>query len=139
MRALTICQPYAYLITLPREHPNHKRTENRGWVTKYRGPLAIHAGKSKDWLDTDDPVDEKLLSFGAIVATCDLIDIVAWSPRAKGTPHLLNTIVLMKYPWIGTHKHAEGPFLWILDNVKALEKPVPCNGQMGLWEWKGTA
>src|SRR3546814_4442712 len=45
MKALTICQPYAELILL-----GLKRVENRSKPTRHRGPLLIHAGKSRDWL-----------------------------------------------------------------------------------------
>ena len=40
MRALTIRQPWASLIAA-----GMKTIETRSWSTKYRGPLAIHAGK----------------------------------------------------------------------------------------------
>ena len=46
MRALTIRQPWASLIAA-----GVKTIETRSWSTKYRGPLAIHAGKqwAKGW------------------------------------------------------------------------------------------
>ena len=50
MKALTVLQPWAWaLIHGP------KRIENRSWATYYRGPLVIHAGKSKKWLDEGIP------------------------------------------------------------------------------------
>jgi hypothetical protein len=39
MKALTITQPYATLIAI-----GAKTIETCGWLTKYRGPIAIHAG-----------------------------------------------------------------------------------------------
>jgi hypothetical protein len=39
MKAITIIQPWATLIAL-----GEKKFETRSWTTKYRGPLAIHAG-----------------------------------------------------------------------------------------------
>ena len=39
MKALTIHQPYASLIAV-----GAKRYETRSWATRYRGPIAIHAG-----------------------------------------------------------------------------------------------
>lgn len=42
MKALTLYQPWASLIAL-----GVKTVETRPWATKYRGPLAIHAGKVK--------------------------------------------------------------------------------------------
>lgn len=42
MKALTIRQPWASLIAA-----GVKTIETRSWSTRYRGPLAIHAGKHK--------------------------------------------------------------------------------------------
>jgi hypothetical protein len=41
MKAITILQPWASLIAC-----GAKKIETRSWATKYRGPLAIHAGKA---------------------------------------------------------------------------------------------
>lgn len=43
MKALTLIQPWATLIML-----GEKQIETRSWNTKYRGKLAIHAGKKID-------------------------------------------------------------------------------------------
>lgn len=43
MKALTIYQPWATLIAIGAKH-----IETRSWSTKYRGPLAVHAGKVLD-------------------------------------------------------------------------------------------
>jgi hypothetical protein len=61
VKALTICQPYAELIAR-----GQKRVENREWPTRYRGPLLIHAGKSREWLsgETDAELEEE---FGRIM------------------------------------------------------------------------
>lgn len=39
MKAITLTQPWASLVAI-----GAKRIETRSWATKYRGPLAIHAG-----------------------------------------------------------------------------------------------
>src|SRR5271166_4355910 len=41
MKALTLTQPWATLVAI-----KAKRIETRSWRTSYRGPFAIHAGKS---------------------------------------------------------------------------------------------
>ena len=41
MKALTVMQPWASLAAI-----EAKGYETRGWATKYRGPLAIHAGQA---------------------------------------------------------------------------------------------
>jgi hypothetical protein len=43
MKALTVQQPYAQLLAW-----GEKWFETRTWRTKYRGPVAIHAGRNGD-------------------------------------------------------------------------------------------
>jgi hypothetical protein len=87
MNALTILQPFASLAA--REF---KRYETRSWATKYRGKLAIHAGKSDTYLreysvlsvlpegwtlESNPPFDALEMAidlpFGAIIAFADLV------------------------------------------------------------------
>ncbi len=101
-----------------------KVIENRTWPTSYRGPLAIHAGKSKDWLESDDMAERPDMVFGAVVASarivaCLRIDYATWpEPWA----HLRN------------NHHANGPWCWILEDVTRLDRPIPCRGAQGLWD-----
>lgn len=121
MKALTICQPYAHLIAT-----GEKLVENRVWQTSYRGKLAIHAGKSRDWLDGEEPDPEMV--FGAVVCIADLIDCLPIEGIERG-------VYDRKYPWLREHDHTNGPFCWVLANVRPI-KPVPCGGKQGLWNWK---
>lgn len=49
MKALSILQPWAWLIVNADRYPRPKRVENRTWPTSFRGPLLIHAGKGFDF------------------------------------------------------------------------------------------
>lgn len=82
VKAISLTQPWASLIAL-----GFKRIETRGWSTRYRGPLAIHAAKSFPkkckQLCTTDPFKTCLegsglkvtdLPLGMVVATCKLVD-----------------------------------------------------------------
>jgi hypothetical protein len=98
MRGITLTQPWATLVAI-----GAKRIETRGWLTRYRGPLAIHAaqglgpvgGKTglrrlcrenesfyqalRDHITSIhgspmEPADT--LPRGAIVAVCELVDVV---------------------------------------------------------------
>ena len=122
MKALTICQPYAELIAR-----GDKRVENRTWETKYRGTILIHAGKSQDYMTLDYGVPLAEMTFGAFIATADLIDCL-WIDDIGAGEHDA------KYPWGRTHDHTEGDWCWILDNVQRLPKPVPWRGALSLWE-----
>src|SRR5688500_8008519 len=117
MKALTICQKYAHLVWL-----GEKPIENRNWPTRYRGPLLIHAGKSRDWLDEGDEQRYPDMQFGAFIAVAQLV----------GTPEL-DRPSDWRPEWrhLMTHEHANGPFCWILEDVKQI-KPVPCRGAQGL-------
>ena len=121
MKALTIIQPYAELIA-----DGEKMVENRTWYTNYRGPLAIHAGKSREGLSGDP--GEELLIFGAVVAIVDLTACLC-----------LDRMGLVEsweaYSWVQRHSHTEGPFCWVLESVQRLEKPIAARGQQGLWNW----
>lgn len=121
MKGLTVCQPYAYLLALADGDPLAKRIENRTWWTGYRGPLLIHAGKSRDWLTADDleRIPEKKLAFGAVVALASLVDCV----RVANLPDHLKD-----------NEHANGPFCWLVDDVQPLPRPIPWRGAQGLWD-----
>mgnify|MGYP001163411389 CR=1 FL=1 len=113
MKAITICQPYASLIA-----DGEKVIENRPWPTRYRGRLAIHAGKSHAWLGPDD--DPNALIFGAVVATATLYDCV----HVKDLP-----------PRLIDNEHANGPWCWLLTDVVKLKPAEPARGAQGLWDW----
>ncbi len=118
--ALTICQPYAELIAR-----GDKLVENRVWATKHRGTLLIHAGKSRTWLERDGS-DPPRMDFGAIVAICELVECVRYRKDAGGKPP-------RGYEWLRDDRYAEGPWCWILENVRRLPKPVSCEGSQRFW------
>ena len=117
IKALTILQPYAHLIVVTRE----KRVENRTWSTRYRGPLVIHAGKGRQMLMNDG----QGMSFGAAIGMCNLVECV----------HQKHLHLHEDFPWLPTHKHALGPWCWILDDVVEFPEPVPFKGAQGLWSF----
>ena len=119
MKVLTICQPYAELIAR-----GEKRVENRTWRTSYRGPLAIHAGKSRKYMDDGDDDEFPDMVFGAVIATVELIDVVAWpSPLSAA-----------RYRWLRNHEHVEGPWCFILGDVWRIAPTIPLIGQRGIFD-----
>jgi hypothetical protein len=112
LMALTICQPYAHLIAR-----GEKRIENRTWPTAYRGPLVIHAGKSREWLNGEDTSS---MAFGAVVAVVDLIGC--------------QRIEDLKGAW-AEHAYANGPWCWMFGReMVVLKNPVEARGAQGLWK-----
>lgn len=125
MKALTISQPFASLIA-----EGHKWIENRYWDTKYRGPLAIHAGKGTQYLTA-----RELREYPqGIVATCELVACFRLSDVERLHDRLANVGFTVEQ--VLAHEHAEGPWCWLLKNVEKLPQPVPCKGAQGLWDWK---
>ncbi len=136
VKCLTICQPYPYLILTPQaELPSgveQKRVENRTWSTKVRGPLLIHVGKSRKWLETFPSINADL-TFSAIVGVVDIVDVVQIVCEHGHCQHWPQE-VCDRYPWIIDHQHAEGPFCWILSNPRRFKRPIPYTGRLGLFE-----
>ena len=118
MYALTVCQPWAWAIMV-----GPKRVENRTWRTNYRGPLAIHAGKSRKWLrDCDRFPDGTLppaatdLTFGAVLGVVELVNVLPYTDPEVATD-----------PW------ADGPWCWVLRDPQPWFEPFYCPGACGLW------
>lgn len=114
---LTVHQMWAWAIG-----ENLKPFENRGWSRNYRGPLLIHAGRSRASLDESrrylerlghepPPADE--LAFGAIVA---ITNVVGYSPIEE----------------VAGQPFAEGPVCWRLEGSRHV-RPFPYAGQQGLF------
>ncbi|OUN01378.1 MAG: hypothetical protein BAA04_07105 [Firmicutes bacterium ZCTH02-B6] len=130
MRGLTVLQPWATLIAI-----GAKRIETRSWPTSYRGPVLIHAGKSREYLHVAVfagwagplwgrfPKPEQL-PLGAVVAVADLVDCVQ-----------MTEAYIAKVPMDERRfgYYLPGRYAWHLANVRALDKPVPAQGQRGLW------
>lgn len=133
MRAITICQPYAHLIAA-----GDKLVENRTWPTNYRGRLAIHAGKSRAWLEPGDLEILPGMVFGAVVATVDLIECLHvrsifadWDGGGFYSGHHPNLPPHLH--WLVEHEHTEGPWCFVLADVQKIE-PVPWKGQQGFFD-----
>jgi hypothetical protein len=130
IKAITVQQPWAWCIAA-----GVKLVENRTWATSYRGPLAIHAGKTVDTAsvamvknmlvelgvisDLETPAPHPhLKATGAVLAIADLTSICTDSARCYCGP------------WA-----AIGPKHWRLkDDVQAFAEPVPARGAQGLWD-----
>jgi hypothetical protein len=110
MKAITIRQPWAWAIVFA-----DKDIENRPWHTMYRGPLLIDAGAAYR-ADVSLPRGVHTpprgdLDFSAILGVVDLVDVVE---RSRSRWFL-------------------GEYGFVLENPRALSRPIPCKGQLGLW------
>jgi hypothetical protein len=115
MKALSVCQPWAWAFL-----HGGKTIENRGRPTRYRGPLVIHASRSRRYCGGDYsqllrglPAWERL-DFGALVGVVEPADCV---PLAE----------------VAGDVFAVGPWCWVLRNPRAI-RPVPWKGRVSCFE-----
>nr|WP_240927579.1 ASCH domain-containing protein [Paenibacillus thiaminolyticus] len=115
MKAITIIQPWATLIAL-----GEKNFETRGWATKYRGPLAIHAGKKVDREACEmEPIKSTLAEYGytadelptgAVVAIAELTECWSVSRCLRVTSSWSETVGTR----CGKIRSEKGKRLWLL-------------------------
>ncbi|WP_374724125.1 ASCH domain-containing protein [Calidifontibacillus erzurumensis] len=144
LKVITIKQPWATLIAL-----GEKRFETRSWQTKYRGKIAIHAGKSVDKKACDeDEIKRALLKHGissykdlptgVILATANLIYChkVKEDYGKVGKIAVTESGLIIKGDEYCFGDYTEGRYAWELSNVERLAESVPAKGQLSLWEWQ---
>jgi ASCH domain len=119
-RCLSVRQPWAWAII-----HGPKRIENRTWSVHYRGPILIHAARSRFHLTGTAPEvwhaaglvglpDFDRLAFGAVIGTVELVDCL---PLAE----------------VRGQDFAEGPVCWVLKDPRPLRDPVPVKGMQSLF------
>ena len=109
-----MCQPWAWAIV-----HGLKTVENRSRPTRHRGPLVIHASRSRRYLGEDfadllpgvPPADR--LDFGALIGVVEVLGCVPVA-EVEGDPFAL------------------GPWCWLLARARRIQ-PVPFQGQVGLF------
>lgn len=144
MKVITIRQPWATLIAI-----GEKEFETRSWQTKYRGTIAIHAGKQIDKAALDYVTimtallrhgikSHKELPTGAIIATADLIEChkikADYFPVYDEEKAVTENGLLIDGDEYWCGDYTEGRFAWQLASVKQIE-PIPAKGQLSLWEY----
>lgn len=65
MRAISIRQPWAWLLVHADEYPDPKRVENRTWATNVRGTVLIHLGRRFDRRGYDQIIAMRPASYGS--------------------------------------------------------------------------
>lgn len=133
MKALTIHQPYAQLIS-----DGFKRHETRSWQTKYRGNVAIHAGKAWSKQQQYEIIrlattftklsdyTNKILEYGSVLVVCRLVDI----HRVEDIRDSLSPLERA----VGNYSNDR--FAWELEIIKHPEQPIPAKGKQGIWTWE---
>ncbi|MFC3788338.1 ASCH domain-containing protein [Paenibacillus sp. GCM10012307] len=151
IKTITVWQPWATLIAL-----QLKLLETRGWATKHRGPLAIHAAQKIDREACErEPIKSALAKYGYTVDNLPTGSIVAIANLSEcyqierptpeqidGGPIWLKASAGGSKGWAGKFPdeyyfgdYSAGRFAWELTNVQQLKEPIPAKGQQGLWNW----
>ena len=125
MKALTVCEPYASLIAY-----GNKRYETRSWATKYRGPLLIHAGKSRKFMRIASirGLPEICPQYGTIIAVGELVAVHLITPEFMAG--LTDEEMECGF-------YTPGRYAWEIANVRAFPYPIEARGYQGIWNWKG--
>jgi hypothetical protein len=135
MKALSLYQPWASLMAL-----GHKRNETRGKDTAYRGPLAIHATLNLIIPNNQEFIkalnDLRLLDQefprGCIVGICRLVDVVRVDPVIR---------LGLYEDRMNCHEYlfgdyAIGRYVWITEDMKKVDPPIPCRGYPWFFDWE---
>ena len=125
MKALTLTKPWATLVVA-----GHKRFETRGWDTRYRGRLAIHAAKG--WTAEDRQYARELGFDPAAMPRGAMIGEV----YLQGT---YRTEDVVRHVGVAEERMGDfgpGRFAWELIAPSIYSRPIPAVGRLGLWTWK---
>jgi len=135
MKAITIMQPWASLVAC-----GAKQIETRSWATKYRGPIAIHAGLNTKFLRqfyTQEPFKTALNGvkprLGYVIAIADLVDCLEINESQVYYLKLHQEKGISNEYAFGDY--TVGRYAWILANVRQI-RPILAKGMQRLWEWK---
>lgn len=137
MKCASLWQPWATLMEI-----GAKANETRGWPTKHRGPLLIHAAKywnrelealcfTPPFLKALRPnpggandlmIDRILRARGKILCVANVVDCVQIT--VENTPAGAER-------YFGDYTPSR--FMWRTDRVHAFEEPIPFVGHQGLF------
>ena len=131
MKALTIKQPWAYLICA-----GWKDVENRTWKTSYRGQILIHASKKPEV--SVHKLDQHLTGIQYLQYSNGL-----QSPEGAGkflTGAIIGMVTLVDcirgYNSIWAER---GAWHWIIKNPILFDDPIlNIKGRLSLWEYENT-
>lgn len=133
MKALTVHQPWATLLVT-----GAKSIETRGWHTRHRGPLLIHAAKTnpayaRQWMDANPWVADLLpdgdLPRGVILG---LVEVESCIPVETLLPRISE-----QEQALGNYTTGAGRFGWVTTQPYQYTEPVAINGKQGLWTYEG--
>lgn len=143
MKALSVWQPWAYLLMHPEAAKPPKDIENRGWKPPMTGVILLHASRTFDktgyeWILSEvlrgriDITNEALFAINemekAFIRGGTVLELAA-----AGFGALLGKITVTGWiqgsrsPWYC------GPIGWMMANPQPFPQPIACMGRQGLF------
>lgn len=141
MKAISILQPWASLVV-----HGHKRIETRSWNTKYRGELLIHASKSEyEFRNFPYEFNERVVGFlnkytlpyGAIIGKVNLDHVIESDKVSLGECFRYGSSKKWSFTEqeISFGDYSPNRFGWLLSDPIVFDEPIPCKGQLGIWNF----
>jgi activating signal cointegrator 1 len=163
MKVLSLQQPWASLVALQHKWIETRswRTSHRGWLAIHASKSFPPYNREICYLDCfyealwqfyGDGHDsiagpmragyvEKSLPLGSVVAVAELHDCVRIGARRKTYPAVRDghTLDVPIPPHLCTTEnlfgdYTPGRYAWVFSQIRALDKPIPVCGRLGLWE-----
>lgn len=139
---ITLYQPWASLVAW-----KEKGFETRGWGTKHRGLLGIHAGNTIDYEACKHPriktilakhgiTDPQQLPTGCIIAVSQLFDCVQMVEAADSKYGVKVPGYKLSDQEYDFGHYEPGRFAWILANIRRPKQPIPSKGKQRLWKFE---
>jgi hypothetical protein len=122
IQAITLWQHWASAMAL-----GEKGYETRGWDTDYRGLIAVHSAKTRDYYDRRffERLGITSIPFGCILSIHELLAV----HRVEG----VRDTVSHGERLLGDY--TDGRFAWEMPLVYRLPVPLPARGYQKLWRW----
>lgn len=126
--ALSIMQPWAWLIV-----NGHKEIENRSWPTRFRGPVAIHAGKKIDIT----PHREVTAGFHPVTGgkTLKGIGYPACSGHDIETGGIVGVAEIVDCVPTSSSEWFVGEYGFVIRNARPVDF-TPVKGKLGFFDWR---
>ena len=125
MKVLTIKEPWATLII-----EKYKKYEFRSWKTNYRGKILIHTSQVIE-KDMKERFKDYKLNYkcGYIIGEAELVDCIKIDEKFEKNLRKINPLIYARSGHV--RKYA-----WKLENIVKYDKPIPCKGKLGLWNYE---
>ena len=146
MKVLSLLQPYASLCVTTEGSTALKTKETRSWNTSFKGDLLIHSslGKKYKKIPYDNlfwkhyhlkfahnkiaPIDD--LPFGCIIGQVTMTGVERMEAGIED--FMLNSNCDNEQEF-AFGEWSEGRFAWTFENPILFKDPIPCKGQLSIW------